>query len=200
MTAAPDLRYTAEDFTAELSAADYIRRYRDPQRFGACCRRCPNYGRSWGCPPFGFDPAERMGRYSRLLLVATQIRPADPDQPIDLSQQLIRPERLRLERQLRQLEARFGGLMCAYIGSCLHCPAGTCTRPQGLPCRHPEAVRPSLEAFGFDIGRTLSDLFGFELRWGRDGRLPDYLTLVCALFHNEAGPIRFGGSGTSIIL
>ncbi|MFR2062233.1 MAG: DUF2284 domain-containing protein [Alistipes sp.] len=37
------------------------------------------------------------------------------------------------------------------------CPG--CNRP----CLHPDKVRPSLEAFGFDIARTLSELFGIEL-------------------------------------
>ena len=59
------------------------------------------------------------------------------------------------------------------------------TRPLGLPCRHPELVRPSLEAYGFDISRTTNELFGIELLWGKDGMLPKYLTLVCGFFHNS---------------
>lgn len=53
------------------------------------------------------------------------------------------------------------------------------------PCLHPDKVRPSLEAFGFDIGRTLSELFGIRLLWGKDGILPEYLMLVSGLFHNS---------------
>ena len=49
-----------------------------------------------------------------------------------------------------------------------------------------ERVRPSLEACGFDLERTASELFGIEMLWGRDGRLPEYLTLVCGLFHGHA--------------
>ena len=45
-------------------------------------------------------------------------------------------------------------------------------------------MRPSLEAFGFDISRTLSELFGIRLLWGKDGVIPEYLTLVCGFFHN----------------
>ena len=46
-------------------------------------------------------------------------------------------------------------------------------------------VRPSLEAFGFDIAKTLSELFNIELLWGKDGKLPEYLVLVSGFFHNE---------------
>lgn len=58
------------------------------------------------------------------------------------------------------------------------------TRPTGEPCRHPDKVRPSLEACGFDIGRTTTELFGMDLKWGTDGRIPEYLLLVCGFFHN----------------
>ena len=95
-----------------------------------------------------------------------------------------------LERiNLAELERRTGGRAFSYVGSCLYCPEGSCTRPEGLPCRHPERVRPSLEACGFDIGRTTEELFGIPLLWGTDGKLPAYLTLVCALFHNGESPV-----------
>ena len=178
--------YRAEDFTASLPAADYIARFRDAERFAGCCRACGNYGRSWGCPPFDYEVAELLGRYREVWIVATKITPAVEGLPLAVSQELIRPERIRLEGRLRELGRRYGGRSCAYVGECLYCPPGTCSRPEGKPCRHPELVRPSLEAYGFDIGRTLAELFGIELKWGRDGRMPEYLTLVCGFFHNAS--------------
>lgn len=53
-------------------------------------------------------------------------------------------------------------------------------------------VRPSLEACGFDIGKTTAELFGIDLKWGTDGKLPEYLTLVCGFFHN-AGHVTWNG-------
>ena len=71
-------RYTARDFTAELPAAAYVARFRDAERVGGYCRECGNYGRSWGCPPFGFDMEEYVTRYGTALLVATRITPEEP--------------------------------------------------------------------------------------------------------------------------
>lgn len=181
--------YRAEDFTVSLAAGDYIARFRDAERFAGFCRECENYGRSWGCPPFGYDVEARLGAYEKILLVATKIYPSESDLPMNMSRSLIRPERIRLENRLHELERRYGGLSCSYAGSCLYCPEGCCTRPEGGPCRHPALVRPSLEACGFDIGKTLAELFGIELLWGRDGRMPEYLTLVCGLFHNAADEV-----------
>lgn len=178
------IRYTAEDFTAELSVADYIARYRDAGRFIGYCRECRNFGHSWGCPPFDYEVDQLLGRYRTALLVATKITPAEGDRPLSDAGVLIRPERIRLERRLLDMENLYGGRSFAYVGSCLYCPEGSCTRPSGKPCRHPALVRPSLEAYGFDIGKTASELFGIELKWGAQGRLPAYLTLVCGFFHN----------------
>lgn len=176
--------YHAEDFTTTLPVADYVARFRNAERFVECCRICPNFGRSWGCPPFDYDIGELLGRYASVLLIATKIVPTTTGLPFSVSQTLIRPERIRLERRLHEMERLYGGRSCAYVGECLHCPKGTCTRAEGKSCRHPELVRPSLEAYGFDIGRTLDELFGIELKWGHGGSMPEYLTLVCGFFHN----------------
>jgi len=166
-------RYTARDFTAELPAAAYVARFRDAERVGGYCRECGNYGRSWGCPPFGFDMEEYVTRYGTALLVATRITPEEPGLPVSEAGRLILPERQRLERRLLEMERQYGGRSFAYVGTCIHCPEGSCTRPEGRPCRHPELVRPSLEACGFDVARTASELFGIEMKWGSGGRMPD---------------------------
>lgn len=168
------------------------RRFRDAERIGAYCRSCPNYGRSWGCPPFGFSVEEYLAGYDSVLLVATKITPRIRNLPIAEAAAMIRPERIRLESRLLGMERLYGGRSFAYVGSCLYCPEGACTRPDGKPCRHPEWVRPSLEACGFDIGRTTSELFGLELKWGVGGRMPEYLILVCGFFHH-AGNVIWNG-------
>lgn len=182
MMHAPD--HTARDFTVSLPAADYMARFRDAERCAASCRSCPNFGRTWACPPFDFDVDDYLAGYRTALIIVTKITPSRPGLPFAEAGRLIRPERIRHERRLLELEQHYGGRAFAYVGTCLHCPEGCCTRPQGLPCRHPERVRPSLEACGFDLCRTTEELFGIPLRWSHDGRLPEYLTLVSGFFHN----------------
>lgn len=98
--------YRAEDFSVTIPVADYIARFRDAERFEGCCRTCPNYGRSWGCPPFDFDVEEYLTRYSRALLIATKIVPEQGGLPIAEAKRLIHPERQRLERRLLEMERR----------------------------------------------------------------------------------------------
>ena len=50
--------YIIENFTASIGVDEYISRFRDEKRFVEFCKHCPNYGNSWGCPPFDFDTGE----------------------------------------------------------------------------------------------------------------------------------------------
>jgi len=173
-----------ENFTADISVDEYIRRFRDEERFIGLCRQCSNFGNCWACPPFSFDTGEELRRYKYARIMAARITPAGQNIPLGEAQALIRPERMRIEAELRAMEHRYGGRALAFAGQCLYC-ASECARRCNMPCRHPDKVRPSLEAFGFDISRTLSELFGLRLLWGKDGHLPDYLILVSALLHNN---------------
>lgn len=167
----------------EVLAGEYIRGYRDAVRIEGYCKACRQFGKSWGCPPFDRDITAELMSYSSIRLLATKVSPTMPEIPISEVQQFLRPERLRAERLLLEWERELGGRAFAYVGECLHCPPGSCTRPHGLPCRHPSKLRPSLEAYGFDIALTTSQLFGIELQWSRNGFLPEYLTLVSGVFY-----------------
>lgn len=180
-----NLNYTAQDFTATISTEEYINRFRDADRFMECCRQCSNYNKMWACPPFTHNLENEMRGYSNILLVATKITPESAEVPLSEALRFIRPERMRIEKRLLEMEKTYGGRSFAFAGTCLYCAPDTCTRLRGLPCRHPDLVRPSLESYGFDIGRTATELFGIDLQWSRNAFLPPYLTLVCAFFHND---------------
>ena len=180
-----DERYTIEEFSREISVDEYLARFHNPAEVWCYCRECSNYGKQWGCPPFDFDVIERLSRYRNIRLIASKItlqaRSLSPCQVDDI----MRQERIRLEKHLLELERLQRGLAATFIGKCLHCKAENCSRLVSKPCRHPEFVRPSLEAYGFDVAKTLSELFDIELQWSTDGSLPEYIVLVCGVFHNS---------------
>lgn len=179
-----DINYPpkVEESECEMPAADYVRMFRDPERFIGYCRQCGSYGRTWRCPPLA-DEQQDFSQFTTVRIFAVKVTPVQKGLPLGEAFNVTRATRVRLERKLLGIERECGGR--AYLFSsteaCPHCPEG-CTRPEGKPCRHPELTRPSLEAAGFDLGRTVSELFGFDLAWGRDGCLPEYLTLVGAVF------------------
>ena len=175
-------RYTIEEFDRKIAVEEYLARFHNPAEVWGYCSACSNYGKQWGCPPFDFDVVELLCKYSNILLTATKISLIDRDlSPCDIDD-ILRYERIRLEEKLLELERAHNGLACTFIGKCLHCEEGACSRLEGRPCRHPEMVRPSLEAYGFDVAKTLSELFSIELQWSTSNSLPDYLTLTCGVF------------------
>ncbi len=179
------MEYTVKDFTVSLPVDEYISRFRDEECFIKRCKECDNYGCSWAGPPFDFEIEARLRQYDRVLLIATKLVLARPDIPLKEVFRFIRPERVRLDRTVLGLEKKVGGYYLGFSGTCLYCPEGTCTRKNGEPCRHPELVRPSLEAYGFDLGRTVKELFDSEIKWSSNGYLPEYITLVSGFFHNS---------------
>ncbi len=178
------LRYTVEEFTYEMSVAEYLARFHKPNEVWNYCRACNNYGKQWGCPPFDCDIVEKLSKYQNIRLVAHKINLIDKELlPCDIDD-ILHSERIELEKRLLELEYTHSGLACTFIGKCLHCGDKCCARLSGKPCRHPELIRPSLEAYGFDVAKTLTELFNIELQWSNNNSLPEYLTLVCGLFYN----------------
>ena len=78
-------KYIIENFTAGIGVDEYISRFRDEKRFVEFCRQCPNYGNSWGCPPFDFDTGEFLRQYKYAYLMATKIIPIEKGIPIGVS-------------------------------------------------------------------------------------------------------------------
>ncbi|MDE6484186.1 MAG: DUF2284 domain-containing protein [Duncaniella sp.] len=179
------MEYQAIDYSVTLPAEEYISRFRDTDKFMKCCRECGNFGCSWACPPFSHDLEAELRQYDSVLILVTKLIPVRKDIPLSGVHDFMRPERLRLDRKMLEMERTAGGRYFAFSGECMYCPQGTCTRMKGQPCRHPELVRPSLEAYGFDIGRTVSELFDFDIKWSGDGFLPEYLTIVSGFFYNR---------------
>ena len=178
-----DLTYTIERHSAEIDAATYIADFRRANYFMQFCRECGNYGHRYGCPPFDYDPLSVIAPYQKVRIIGVKIVPNDGNLPLSVANTLMLPVIRELNEELLALEKSLGGVAFGFAGSCPYCGEIPCARIDGEPCRHPDKVRPSLEAFGFDMSKTASDLIGLEINWSHDGRIPEYLTLVCGVFY-----------------
>ena len=177
---------------ATIAADEYVARYRDAERFLALCAQCPKYGKVWGCPPHDFNVDEYLSGYVQATIYGTKITFSNA-----MREQCATPETTEVAMRealdeawnellpfLYEQEARHAGSVI-FTGRCRLCGSCACARAQELPCRHPDRLRYSLEAVGFDVARTAAELLEIELQWGKDGALPPYLTLVTALFTRE---------------
>ena len=181
--------YAISHHTVFMPAGEYIRKYRDEDKFIVFCRRCNRYDRCWACPPYDFDISARIGKYKYICITGTQIVPdpsSVPTIPAGTEKEvvigLLTEVRLQLDSWLRWLETEYPGSLACYAGTCHLCPDDTCTRITGQPCRHPHLIRHSLESFGFDLGRTAEELLHIPLVWSDGVKFPEYLMLVSGLF------------------
>ena len=173
--------YTTERYTAEMRAEAYIEGFRDAERCFGYCRHCDNYGPRPRPPP---SPRRPLSSRPRVRIIGVKIVPDDPLLPLQAANELMEPVVRTLNDELLDLEQELAGRAFGFVGACPYCGGAPCARIEGLPCRHPDKVRPSLEAIGFDVGKTASRLLGLDIKWSHDGRLPEYLTLVCGLFYS----------------
>lgn len=171
--------YTLREQWRTMPMKEYAETFRDFGRVRGYCHGCGRYGKCWACPPYDFAEDGYLGQFTTISLLATKITPSEGVALTpETAERILNRERQRLERMLLGME---GNARAFFAGTCILCPPEKCTRREGLPCRHPESIRPSLEALGFDIARTASELFGIPLQWGSPGTFPAYLTLISAI-------------------
>lgn len=183
---------------AVIPAGEYAARCRDVVRFEGYCRECSNYGTLWSCPPFDGEAAHDPEAFGWVYVSGTVITPsaelvggvATPERVREVSYAVMREIRALEDPRLLHAEALVAGSRAFFAGPCLLCPQGKCMRRRGLTCPTPQLVRPPLEAVGYDIGMTCSDVLGIELKWGAADRLPEYFTFVGALM--TPGPLPAG--------
>lgn len=182
------MKYTVQTREVTIPAQEFISRYRDVDRIRQYCLQCPGYGKSWGCPPFDFDPRSATDGFKTVRLMATIIEFDEPTRAAcqdaqaaaRVGRQAMSEVWQSLLPRLYEMERKEPGSRC-FTFRCVLCPEG-CTRPEGKPCRHPDKLRHSLESVGFDIEAMTRELLEIELEWSRDGSLSKHITLVTALF------------------
>ena len=181
-----DMSYTTEKYFADIDAKTYINEFRRTDYFIEFCQQCKNYNRRYGCPPFGDETLSIVEDYDKVRIMGVKIIPNNKQLPLSAANDLMEPVITEMNEELLQLEKSLGGYAFGFVGTCPYCGGAPCARISGKPCRHPDNVRPSLEAFGFDMSKTAKDVLGLEIKWSQGELIPEYLTLVCGVFYQKS--------------
>ena len=109
--------------------------------------RCHSYGRSWSCPPAAgsLERAEALvSSYKRGVIVQTV---GETGSGFDLTavNEIMQKHSRCFDTLVRQLKLFFPDCMPMGAGACRLCRS--CTYPD-RPCRHPDRMYPSMEAYG----------------------------------------------------
>ena len=170
-------------YRADLDLADAMASHFDAPTFATACKACRNYGKTWVCPPFDYNPEEKLKDYKKVMFFADVI---DLPQGTLLNevQAMIAPYKKEIRRRMLDMEKMTGGHSCILAGKCDDCEPLSCARLEGNKCRHPELSRPSLEAYGFNLSTLIDELFGLSFTWSNNEFAPSTLILVTAHFYS----------------
>lgn len=194
------MNYYITNHIACIDTATYIKEYCKPETFIVYCESCRKFNKCWACPPFNKNPIPAMLEYKYIYIIGTKLRFKEnyitqhqKGKPIEeLLDSIMTSARLELDPKILRLEEYLSG-RALFAGTCHYCSPSPCSRVNNTPCKYPQKVRPSLEAYGFDISKTTEQLLEIKLQWSNSNKLPNYLVLVSGLLVNNKSqfPIHF---------
>lgn len=181
--------YRTERYENEVAVSDYVDACVDVQEFLPYCRKCPNYGRTWSCPEYDFDPYDYWKKYQTFKIIGVKIflpeeyagKDCSDEERKKILNEILWKEKRKLSEELYGMEAQHLGSISLSAGNCQVCPEGQCTRAEGKPCRNPEKMRYSVESLGGNVGLTVTKYLHQRLEWIEEGKMPYYFILVCGL-------------------
>lgn len=164
-------------------AADFY----DAEKFLPLCRACPNFGKMYSCPPFESVPSAFSDANAKCTLLLAEISTADfarrdGESVANFTKRISDCVRGDFDKYLLAEEAADPARRLAFFaGSCANCPIVPCPRGAKKKCPRPEFLRPSLEAYGFDVAGIIREFFGKELEWTAKEKPPQTLRLLAAI-------------------
>ncbi len=184
------MNYTIKYRKSSMPLTAFRQKYQDREKYMAYCRECPRYNTVWSCPPLAFDVDAYLEHFTwvnvlcaKIILSSSVIAEADTPEKIKaVGWEILIAVKLDMEEKLRRLEKHIPGSVSLSSGGCNLCKV--CSRKDGQPCRQPNKMRYSLDAFGFDLTAITKDMFDIDILWCKE-RLPDYFTLIHGILTEE---------------
>ncbi|MBQ6349392.1 MAG: DUF2284 domain-containing protein [Methanobrevibacter sp.] len=175
--------------TADVDVEEYCEKYVDFDEVSKLCiEEQETLGYNWNYPPFDFDVNEVWNSYNKLKIIAFKIdfsaeELAHTFEEKELEFILKRFERMKVKlmNEIYMLEDE--NSLALFLGKCNLCMR--CTREFDMPCKMPFKMRYSLESLGAYVDRTIEDLFGYKIKYAKDGKLPEYLIFVGGLLYDK---------------
>lgn len=135
----------------------------DDRSYLKCRFGCNRWGKFWTCPPnLGMTPEAFMKAFSNYRH-ALVIQSSDPKASQEATLEVEKDAMLN-----HNMIYAFAMVLCVLCEECAF--------PE--PCRYPHLSRPSMDAFGIDIPKTVEQL-GFDVPFDKDGKLlPAWYSIV----------------------
>lgn len=179
--------FKIKQLSVNLDMDDFYKNYVDIKKFHKLCEKCENYGTNWSCPPFNFDKNKIWESYNKIKIIAFKYIFSN-----DLLDKTF--EKYEIEIFLKKLlKTKIGLVDILYgmeddnsfvlsIGPCNLC--AKCSR-DFMYCENPLKLRYSIESLGGDVDSLCRDIFGDEILYIENGKLPPYMYFVGGLLYDK---------------
>ncbi|MCQ2512294.1 MAG: DUF2284 domain-containing protein [Lachnospiraceae bacterium] len=173
-----------QSFAKKVDISDFVENCVDVEYFLDCCSKCPNFGKTWSCPPYDFNPLDYWNQFKTFLIIAKKIvtppelleKTYELSDIIRIGSELTREATLSYEDEIAALLEQFPESIKLGSGPCKVCGEDNCARKLNQPCRFPDKRVYSIESLGGNVEITLKRYFDEGIYWGKDGHLaPSYI-------------------------
>ena len=180
--------FEVEQLTADLDMDMFYERYVDKEKFQKICEDCEQYNKNWSCPPFDFDSDDIWKSYRKIKIIAFKyvfsedlLNETFSKPQLDVFLKKLERTKIKLMNIIYKMED--DDSLALFIGNCNLC--ARCTREFGMPCKMPFKLRYSIESLGGDVDSLCKDVFGDEILYAENGKLPEYMYFVGALLYDK---------------
>ena len=174
--------------TADVDVAEFVEEYVDVEKFQGLCKDCEDYGKNWSCPPFDFEVMDVWNSFEKFKIIAfkmdfdeEELSTEFSDKELDFILKRLERMKVKLMNEIYALEDE--NSYALFLGKCNLCMK--CTREFGMPCKMPFKMRYSIESLGGNVDQCIEDIFGFEVQYAQNNRLPEYLIFVGGLLYEK---------------
>ncbi|MBQ2832080.1 DUF2284 domain-containing protein [Methanobrevibacter sp.] len=175
--------------TVDVDVEDFYKNYVDFERISKLCiEEQELLGYNWNYPPFEFDVDDVWNSYNKLKIIAFKIDFSEEElahtfEDNELEFVLKRFERMKVKLMNDIYALENENALGLFLGKCNLCMR--CTREFNMPCKMPFKMRYPIEALGGDVDKAIEDLFGYKIKYAKDGKLPEYLIFVGGLLYDK---------------
>lgn len=177
---------------AVIATPELIEKFQHPKKFLSYCEACDSFGLRWSCPPIDFNPRIYLSKFKNMVFLGSKItyhdkflkELTDDDKANYFSNRLLKKLRKVLSQEFLDAELLSDGSRSFGAGSCLWCCKCSRQYPDPAPCKKPNKMRYSLDAFGLDLINLSKDILATPILWQGDP-LPEYHQIIFSLALKE---------------
>ena len=159
-----------------------LMKYFKPKEVLGYCKKCPNFGRIWSCPPHNFNIKKYTAKFKYACIICLKIEVGHLNSQTEISDHF-HSERRKFNTKMLSLETKLMGSEVLFSGECHFCKP--CSRINNQSCINKIKLRYSLESLGFKVSDICENILDEKLEWINSKKTYCLRSIGAILNHSE---------------